>query len=208
MSHVRLLDWPAILRSKNFNVGHYTQTFQPVFFIPAMLKGSIDFYHFMQFHWPWPCLGVTRTRIDFYHFILSLTLTLLGDHKDSTKWKLLASFSCTLFNLSGWNVIWCWSNSNWTSSYYFWARFSETRERTAVLLTASKNLWCWHVFRCLWIDLLWIWCDDRWYWTVHFDTTLPVKLTVTLIKQSMPQECEKAKTSAPIISQSFQLIWM
>ena len=35
----------AVLRGKNFNVGHYTQTFKP-FFIPAMLIGTTDFYKF------------------------------------------------------------------------------------------------------------------------------------------------------------------
>ena len=54
----------------------YTQTVQPVLFIPAMLIGSIDFYHFIP---------------------LSLTLTLGGGHKISTKQNLLASFSRTLF---------------------------------------------------------------------------------------------------------------
>ena len=45
---------------KNFNIGDYTQTVQQFFFIPAILIGTIDFYHFMSF---------------------SLTLTLLGGRK-------------------------------------------------------------------------------------------------------------------------------
>ena len=32
---------------KTFNVGHYMQTFQPIFFTPAMLIGTIDLYHFI-----------------------------------------------------------------------------------------------------------------------------------------------------------------
>ena len=49
MSRVRLAGQPAVcpsvLRGKNFNVGFYTQTFQPNLFIPAMFTGTIDFYH-------------------------------------------------------------------------------------------------------------------------------------------------------------------
>ena len=58
--------------AKNFSTGPYTQTLQPVFFIPAMLAGTIDLYHFI---------------------LLSLTLTLAGGHKISIKQNLLASFS-------------------------------------------------------------------------------------------------------------------
>ena len=46
-------------------------------FIPAMLAGTIDFYHFIP---------------------LSLTLALPKDHKLSVKKNLMASFSHTLFN--------------------------------------------------------------------------------------------------------------
>ena len=59
---------------------------------------------------------------------------------------------CTLFNQSGWNWIWCWSNSSRTSNYYFWVIFIETREISAVLLTVKIKKLCWHAFRCLWID--------------------------------------------------------
>ena len=37
---------PAILHGENFNVGHYTQTFQPNLFIRAILIDTIEFYHF------------------------------------------------------------------------------------------------------------------------------------------------------------------
>ena len=37
--------WPIIWHGKNCDVGHYLQTFQPDFFIPAMLIGTYDFYH-------------------------------------------------------------------------------------------------------------------------------------------------------------------
>ena len=102
------------------------------FFIPAMLIRIIDFYHFMS---------------------LSLALTLPGDHKISAKENLLASFSPALFIWSGWTLMWCWSSSSWTSWDYFWIRFIETRERTAVLLTAYE-IWHWHAFQSLGIDLI------------------------------------------------------
>ena len=54
--------------------------------------------------------------------------------------QCLASFSCTLFIWSGWNLVCCWRNSSGTSWYYFWVRFIETWKITAVLHTASKNL--------------------------------------------------------------------
>ena len=38
---------PSVLHGKNFNVGHYSQTVEPDCFIPAMLIGTIDFYHSM-----------------------------------------------------------------------------------------------------------------------------------------------------------------
>ena len=79
-----------------------------------------------------------------HHWLLSFyttftDLTLAGGHKVSAKPYLLASFSRTIFNWSGWNLIWCWSNSSWTAWCYFWMRFSEKREITTVLPTASNN---------------------------------------------------------------------
>ena len=63
---------PAVLHGKNLNVGYYTQTFKPIFFIPAMLMSTIDFYCFIHFQWPW---------------------SWQGGRKVSTKQNLLASFS-------------------------------------------------------------------------------------------------------------------
>ena len=78
--------------------------------------------------------------IDFYHFILiSLTLTLPLCHKVSAKQNLLASFSCTLLIWSGWNLMWCKSNSSWTVWDYLWVKFFERRKTTAILQTASKT---------------------------------------------------------------------
>ena len=106
---------PSVLRGKNFNVGHYTQTVQPNCFTPAMLIGTIDFFHSIP---------------------LSRTFTWPGFHNFRAKQNILASFSCTLFIWSGWNLIWWWSISSSTALDYFWVRFVLTRGITAVLLTA------------------------------------------------------------------------
>ena len=53
----------------SFSVGHYTQTVQPIFFKPAILLCTIDFYCFIL-----------------------LSLTLARGHKVSTQQNLLASF--------------------------------------------------------------------------------------------------------------------
>ena len=51
------------------------------------------------------------------------------------------------------------------------------------------------------MDYIQTWCDDRYYCSLHFDTSL-----IDLDLDSRSQECEKAKTSAPIISQSLQSV--
>ena len=67
---------------KNLNIGRMVQTFQPLFissvlfFIPAILKTTIDFYHFIA---------------------LSLTLTLAVGDKVSKKQNRMAS--CTHFSI-------------------------------------------------------------------------------------------------------------
>ena len=40
---------PAVLHSKNVNVGHYESTFQPFFFVPAMLIGTIGLPFYVTF---------------------------------------------------------------------------------------------------------------------------------------------------------------
>ena len=44
----------AILRGKNFNIGHDMQTVPPHYLIPAMHIGTIDFYHFIPLSQTWP----------------------------------------------------------------------------------------------------------------------------------------------------------
>ena len=66
------------LHIKNFNNGRYMQTFQPDNFIPAIVKGTIDCYQFIP---------------------LSVTYTLAGGHKVSTKQNI---FSHTFQLMSMW----------------------------------------------------------------------------------------------------------
>ena len=130
---------------------------------------------------------------DFYHCIpLSLTLILPGGHKVSAKQNLLASFSPTFFSLSGWNVLWWWSNSSRTAWENFWVGFVETREITAVLLTASQkfhfgmhsNVCKLFWFKLSMIDtivlyvliLVWFYSMEKtlmmWFYTIYFDIVL------------------------------------
>ena len=76
--------------AKTCNIGHYTQTVPPDFFILAM-----------QHHW-FVLLYTTLTDLD-----LAL----------------------------GWNLLWGWSNLNWTLSYHLTARF-ESRQMTGAVLIA------------------------------------------------------------------------
>ena len=128
--------------------------FNQFFFIAAMLIGTIDFYHFVP---------------------LSLILILPGGHKVNAKQNLLSSFSQTLFIWSRWNLMWWWSHWSWTSREYLWVRLIKIRETSAVLVTASKNFIIWHAFGSLKINLIPTWCGDsidRYYFTLHFDTSL------------------------------------
>ena len=79
MSRVR----PAVLRGKkkkktqkkkppkDVSVGDNTQTVQPILFIPAMLKVSIDFYHFvpLSLTLAWPCAtGSAQSKTYWFRF--------------------------------------------------------------------------------------------------------------------------------------------
>ena len=140
----------SCLAKKKSNIGHSTQTVLRNFFLPAMLIGTIHFYHFIP---------------------LSLTLTVPGGHKVSAKQYLLASFSPTPFIWSGWNLMWWSSNSGWTSWDYFQVRLIRTREITAILLTVSKklSLACFGMFMNRFdSNLVWWWI--LWYFTFWYFT--------------------------------------
>ena len=50
---------PGFLRGKYFYAGHYTEAFQPIFSIPAII-GTIDFYHFVPLSMALTLARVTR----------------------------------------------------------------------------------------------------------------------------------------------------
>ena len=76
-SSSHLADGLAVFLNKKLNAGHHVQSVQPNLFIPAMLIGLFDFYHFITF---------------------SVILALAGGHKVSARQNLLDSFPCTFFN--------------------------------------------------------------------------------------------------------------
>ena len=65
-----------------------------------------------------------------------------------------------------------------------------------------KELKCWHAFRQFWINLIQTFYDVR-----DCNSNCDSSLT-DLDHDSRSQEWDKVKTSVPIISQSFQSIWM
>ena len=76
-------------------------------------------------------------------------------------------------------------------------KFNVTREITVVSLNPSEKF----NLGYLRINLLQTWYDDRYYRTLHLDTSL-----IDLDRDSRSQECKKAKSSAAIISQNFRTI--
>ena len=68
-----------------------------------------------------------------------------------------------------------------------------------------KKLSHWHAFRCLWMDLIQTQYDDRYYCTLHFDTSL---IDLYLDLDSRSQDCEKANNFFTNYLKSVQSIWM
>ena len=101
---------PAVLHDKYLNVGHQMQTVQLNFVIPAMLIGTIDFYH---------CI------------LLSLTLTLSGVHRVTAKKKPIGVIFLHTFHLirTTFDVVMGLLRS----------KIFKTREITAVLQAAPKK---------------------------------------------------------------------
>ena len=103
-----LLSIHTVLHAQNFIAGHYLQPFQPNLIMPVMLLIPLTFT--LQCHIQWP--------FDF----------LAEGHRVSRKQNLLASFSHTLFNWSGWNR-YCVEavqveNPSW---YLFWVRVIQVK---------------------------------------------------------------------------------
>ena len=136
---------PAILIGKNLYAGHYTQTVQPDFFIPAMLVGTSNFCHFIPLSlWPWPYLGVTRSALS-----------------EACRFHFLPHFSSD----SGWDVTWCWSNFSlttwdWDLSKICW------NKGNLVWWQRPLSSTCWYQFGWPWpsskVTVVWeikeLWC--------------------------------------------------
>ena len=129
--------------------GQIHENYSTKFFTPAMLTGTIDFYHIIPL-WPWPWL---RSQ---------------GLHKA----KPVCFSFFTLFFWSGWNLMWWWSNSSWTSWDCPEVKFIETRKITAVFLIVSPQIYRWHAFGCLRINLIQSWSDGRYCCILYVGTRL------------------------------------
>ena len=97
----------------------------------------------------------------WYHWLLPFHTTftdldLAWGSQGQCKAKPVGLFSPALSNWSGWNLMWWWNNSSWTSWDYFLVRFIERRETSVVFLTASRrcNI-CMHLDDCksIWCNL-------------------------------------------------------
>ena len=98
--------------------------------------------------------------------------------------------------------MWLWNNSSWTSWDYFQIRSVETRGIIAVLVTALKNFKVGmhsEVHKSIWFKLGMV-ID-----IIVMYILILVFLTVTF---TVHRSARKQNTSAPMISQSFELIWM
>ena len=83
----------------------------------------------------WPASGA----IDFqHHNPLSVISTVAGSHNVHGRENLLASCFSHI-QLSGRNLMWCWSESSWKFWCYFWLRFDESKKIIAVLRLPSTN---------------------------------------------------------------------
>ena len=70
-----------------------------------------------------------------------------------------------------------------------------SKENTCCFTDCIKNL-CWHAFRYLWNDLVQTLYNDRYCWSLHFDTGLTDHDVRSKIDHDLhweSQECEKAK---------------
>ena len=101
MNHAQLVGgwarWPdsclAVLRGKNFNIWHFLKLFNQYFHTS----------HAYRHH----------QLLPFYTTFTDLNFA--WGHKVGAQQNLSASVSHTLFIWYGWNLMWWWSSSNWTS---------------------------------------------------------------------------------------------
>ena len=69
MSHAYLVGRLAVFYGINFSVGHYTQTFQLIFSIQAMLMGTINIYHYTTFTDMAGDLKVSTSKTSWVHLL-------------------------------------------------------------------------------------------------------------------------------------------
>ena len=159
----------AILCGKTFHIGHYPQTFQPNLFNPALLLGTIDFYHyyttfsFSNLDLAWGSQDQRKAKL--LCFIFLHTCQLIKMKFDivlkQLNLKLHILILIVLFNEISWK-----------------------KRKITAISWLHKKCHSWHAFKCLWMDLVQSWCGDRnhrYYWTLYFDTTV-VSLTLILIQ--------------------------
>ena len=76
-----------------------------------------------------------KSTIDLHYFIqLSVALTLAESHRVTGRQNQLGSLSCTFLTWSGWNLIWCCNNANWTFSIHFNMRFIKGKQKVLFCL--------------------------------------------------------------------------
>ena len=102
--------WPLFMSPSILNVGYYTQTLPLNSFLPSVLIGTSDSYHFVPF-------SVT--------LILMVVIRLV---QIKFCW-----FNCfrTLLSWMEWGLEWGGNKTSWS---YAWTRFIQSREIPAVLL--------------------------------------------------------------------------
>ena len=179
---------PAVLRGENVNVGHYEQIFQPDCFYTRLVN---------RHHWLLP----------FYTTFNDLDLAWRS--KGQRNAKPVGFILLHIFPINGMKLDIMLKQFTLNIPILLLSEIHETKEITSVLLIAlekkkkKKHLWRWHAFGRLWTGFFQTWHDHGYYQTLHFHAILSDSEL-----HSKSQECEKAKMSATLISQSFQLIWM
>ena len=135
--------------------------------------------------------------IDFYHFIL-LSLTLIMGSQGQRKVKL--GFIFTHLFSTDWDEIWYGVEeiqAQYPGTVIGWDLMKQMKQLLFYWLYQKR----WYAFRRLWTALIQTWCDDRYYHTLHFDTSL-----TNFDLDSLSHEYKKAKPSVPVISQNCSVV--
>ena len=122
--------WLAIFHTKN--IGHYMQTVQPIFFIPAMLFGTIDFYQYIPLSPRLTFPGVTRSvqnKTYWLHFFANFRL-------------IRKKFVVVMKQLELDILI------------LFLSKIYGNKGNNCCFTGCIKQIYCWHVFGCLLMDLI------------------------------------------------------